>query len=163
MLGIQVTDPWALVTMIISISVCAVLLIYCVVPWLVKKKYPVNEWLTLVTTSVKKIETILHIVGKNDTDGRYTEKLQLYNNIMNITKDAVHAAEQLYKTKELDASQRKDYAIEYTKRALQTGGISVSHEIEYLIMDSIESSVMFLNTLNNNKQKQISSTTTTKK
>lgn len=163
MLGIQVTDPWALVTMIISISVCAVLLIYCVVPWLVKKKYPVTEWLTMVTTSVKKIETILHIVGKNDSDGRYTEKLQLYNNIMNITKDAVHASEQLYKTKELSAEDRKKYAIEYTKRALQTGGISVSHEMENLIMDSIESSVMFVNTLNSNKQKQIPTNTTKKK
>lgn len=155
MLGIEITDPWALVILIISASVSSVVLLYCVVPWLVKKKYPVMEWLNMITTGLKKVETILHIVGKNDVDGRYTDKLQLYNNIMNITKNAVYAAEQLYKTDELSADQRKEYALEYTKKALQSGGIVVTHDMQELILDSIESSVMWVNTANKEKVKYI--------
>lgn len=163
MLGIEITDPWALIVVILSISVCVSLLIYVVVPWVVKKKYPVNDWLALVTSMMKRTETILNIVSKNDADGRHTERLQLYNNIVSITRDAVYAAEQLYKTKELDAKDRKDYAIEYTKRALQTGGIIMSHDIEDLIKDSIESSVMAINTLSNANGNQALQTTPGKK
>lgn len=163
MLGIQITDPWALVIIILSISVCIALLMYFVVPYTVNKKYPVTDWLAMVSSIVKKTETILNIVGKNDSEGRYTERLQLYNNIISITKDAVYAAEQLYKTKELNASDRKDYAIEYTKRALQTGGIIVSHDIENLIKDSIESSVMAINTLTKVSQTQIPKVAPTEK
>ncbi len=163
MLDIEITDPWALVIIIISVSISSVVLLYCVVPWLVKKKYPVNDWLNMLTSGLKKVETILHIVGKNDTDGRYTDKLQLYNNIMNITKNAVYAAEQLYKTKELDATQRKEYALEYTKKALQSGGIVVTHDIQELILDSIESSVMWVNTANKEKVKCIENNELSKK
>lgn len=147
MLGVQITDPWGLVFIIISASVCITLLTYCVVPWIVSKRYPVTDWISMVSSMVKKTETILHIVGKNDVEGRYSDKLQLYNNIISITKDAVLAAEQLYKTKELEGIDRKNYALDYTKRALQTGGITISSDIEDLIKDSIESSVMAINTI----------------
>lgn len=163
MLGIEITDPWALIIVILSTSVCVSLLIYGVVPWVVRKKYPINDWVSLISSMVRRTETILNIVSKNDVNGRYTERLQLYNNIVSITKDAVYAAEQLYKTKKLDAKDRKNYAIEYTKKALQAGGVIISHDIEDLIKDSIESSVMAVNVLTNSSKSSITQNTSEKK
>jgi hypothetical protein len=154
-MSLNFNNPFIVLGVIFLVTLLVVVAMFLIVPIFVKRGYPISKWLQTAQEAMKRIETILYIVGKPDKNGKVNGNIKMLEFLVQMCSEAVSVTQQLYRTSKLTSDEeRKKYAMEYVRRALATADIQLTPDMEKLIDDTIESSVYHLkhsvdNTKNN--------------
>lgn len=112
--------------------------VYFILPLLIKKNIPVNQYIESVGEVLAKADEVLKMVDgvmPNNSAVNIAEK------IIKIAEVGVKNAEQLYKIGEIAKDQRKTEAINYINTVLGELGIEITPEREQIILGAIEAAV----------------------
>lgn len=132
---------WQTILVILAAVVVAVGGIYFVMPFAIKKGMN-------VTNIINGTETVLNAVD-TAVDGirlllPENTALSVVDMIIKYAKQAVDAAEQMYKAQAIEAEARKAEAIKIVDSCLEIAGVERTEEIDKVISGLIEAAVFAL-------------------
>lgn len=107
-------------------------------PWAIKKGIALSPFFVRTVTTLDDIQDVIKSIKAIVPT---TPALNITELIVKYAKEAVSAAEQLYKNAQLEADQRKAEAIKVTYECLELAGIELTEPVEELVNKLIEGAV----------------------
>jgi hypothetical protein len=131
-------DPLMVIIGILCIGVLGVIVYVApaIKAWAIKKGIPVDQ----ILNNADVIAGIAAEIAKQ----LYPQQASQIAEISKVADRAVHYAEQLYKSGQCTAEERKDKAIEFVKMALNDAGVPIDAQKEAFIEKVVESAVFLL-------------------
>jgi hypothetical protein len=131
-------DPLMVIIGILCVGVLGVIIYLAPVikAWATKNGIPVEQ----ILSNTDVVAGIATEIAKQ----MYPQQAGQITDISKAADRAVHYAEQLYRSGQCNAEERKDKAIEFVKMALTDAGIPIDAQRELFIEKVVESAVFFL-------------------
>lgn len=132
---------WKELLIILAVIVGVVAAVWWLLPYLIRRGVDVGGVLTAAGTGVDTADKIVDTLQEMLPANPY---LAVADKIINWCQQGVEAAEQLYKSQQIPAEQRKDEAIAYVYSMLKFVGMEITPEIEKIVEGGIQAGVFFL-------------------
>lgn len=131
-------DPLMIIIGILCVGVLGVIIYLApaIKTWATKNGVPVEQ----IMNNTDIVAGIAAEIAKQ----MYPQQASQINDIAKTADRAVHYAEQLYKSGQCSAEERKNKAIEFVKMALKDAGVPIDTEKEAFIEKVVESAVFLL-------------------
>ena len=134
-------DTYFIIGIILATVLLTMLIMTIGIPFLQKKGFNIGG---IITTTADTIDIITAAFKEVKKLFSGTEALTVIEHILEFAANGARAAEQLYKSAQITADERKKTAKEFTYNALKLAGYTVNENIEKFIDEAIEAAVMTL-------------------
>lgn len=134
-------DTYFIIGIILATIIFTMIIMVILIPYLQKKGVNIGG---IITTTADTIDIVTEAFKQVKKLFSGTEALTVIERILEFAANGARAAEQLYKSAQISADERKKTAKEFTYNALKLAGYTVNDNIEKFIDGAIEAAVITL-------------------
>lgn len=131
-------SAWLVIQIIVAVVAVVFGIIYALFPYLIKKGVNVCGIISIAEKILKMSDTVVDTASEIQPN---VAAFDVVDKIIEWAQKGVDAAEQMYKSSQLEGDERKQKATEIVYACLEVAGINVSETDEVIVDGMIEAAV----------------------